>query len=251
MSIKSRTIGALAIVDRLAGAGRSAVALSCLFLLAFASLAAAPAPAQAASLASNLHRLNFYTERTGDIQAQSFRTGAAQYRLDRVSLSFASFADRSVSSATVSVKIREDDNGAPGVLVADLSKRVDLDDGFRSRFPAPAGTFLDPGTTYWVTVNEGGAAGERLEVSSLTDDSERDNAPGWSIGDSRLHRATDTDAWSSSDASLLLRIEGEQVNGTLLGALRLSAGGRPIALTPRFSQDRDRLHRRSGKPMVR
>ena len=218
-------------------AGRTATTLLCLAALASASLALAPAPGHAASLASNLHRLNFYTERIGDIQAQSFRTGDQHYRLDRVSLSFASFADRSVDEATVVLRIREDDSGAPGALVADLSKRVDLDDGFRNRFPAPAGTFLDPDTTYWVTVNEGSAAGERLEVSSLTDDSE-DNAPGWSIGDSRLHRATDTDAWSSSDASLLLRIEGEQVNGTLLGALRLSAGGRPIALTPRFSPDR-------------
>ena len=94
---------------------------------------------------------------------------------------------------------------------------------------------LAASTTYWLTVNEG-ISSDRVSVSNTSEDDEG-GEPGWSIGDDRLYRTSETSDWSPSSNSLLIRIKGTISNDARLSALTLEGadGGETITLSPPFA----------------
>ena len=67
------------------------------------------------------------------------------------------------------------------------------------------------------------------------------SASGWSIGDGRLYRTDETDSWSDSNTSLLIRIWGTISTDATLSDLTLEGadGGEAITLSPAFDADTD------------
>ena len=66
---------------------------------------------------------------------------------------------------------------------------------------------LDPSTTYWISVNEDIPTSITTVFGISTENAET-GEPGWSIGDSRLSRADETDSWYTGANSLLMTIKG-------------------------------------------
>ena len=85
---------------------------------------------------------------TSSIGAQSLVTGfnAGGYAVSAVQIRL-----KSVSGKTTVVKIREDNNGEPGDLVATLTNPASLSAHNINTFTAPPGTTLAASTTYWIT----------------------------------------------------------------------------------------------------
>ena len=169
-----------------------------------------------------------------ELHAQSFRTGPdVAYAIDRVRIKIFTPS----SGETTVVKIREDDSGEPGDLVAELALQGTLQDELNT-FTAPTGTVLAKETTYWITVNEGIATADRVSYCHSSSNAET-GKPGWSIGNNRLRRTSETDAWSTHSNSLILVVQGTAVSSdATLRALALTDGdGGAVALTPAFAID--------------
>ena len=154
--------------------------------------------------------------------AQSFRTGSnsSGYRLHRVGFLFA----EPVSGRSTSVKIREDDNGEPGDPVATLMNPASFNASGLVGFTAPANTFLDADTTYWISVNEGVRVLMRMEYIVTALDGERGKT-GWTIGNNLLARGSETADWDTSSYALKVQVEGG-VRGAESTRPRLNDGQR-------------------------
>ena len=166
-----------------------------LAVLAFAALAAAPARAQTVgTLVSNADEGGVGSPR--NYAAQSFRTGGQTggYEVTEIRI----FGARSANPPTEPLlKIRDDDGGEPGDLVATLSNpsHFNTDEAI---FRAPSGTMLDANTTYWVMINDG-VTGMRINYS-LTSGNGQTGQSGWSIGDVHLRRVSELNDWTSDDS---------------------------------------------------
>ena len=218
-----------------------------LILLAFSTLGAAPAQAQTVTttLVSNTGAV--LGVGASNIQAQSFRTGANSngYEITDIRIRVLSLP---LVLPDNSVKLRADDGGKPGVLVADLMDPATFRGGHQTNtFTVPEGTILDPETTYWVVVNEGVAVGETLSCTATAGDSHTGEA-GWSIGNGFLWRSLPSQDWSSSDNALLIHVRGRVVpppdpTDATLSEIVVNKNegndrGDEIALEPAFSSDR-------------
>ena len=175
-----------------------------LAVLAFAAMAAAPAGAQTVgTLVSNVDEGGIGSPR--NYAAQSFRTGgqAGGYEITEIRI----FGARSANPPTEPLlKIRDDDGGEPGDLVATLSNpsHFNTDEAI---FRAPSGTMLDANTTYWVMINDG-VTGMRINYS-LTSGNGQTGQPGWSIGDTHLRRLSEVNEWATDDSdSVRVHIRG-------------------------------------------
>ena len=162
---------------------------------------------------------------TSSINAQSFVTGfnAGGYTISAVQIRL-----KSVSGKTTVVRIREDDNGNPGDLVATLTNPASLSSYDINMFTAPPGTTLAASTTYWITTGEGIFILSRL-TSALTGATAEIGEPGWSIGDGRLYRSRDREPWyTSTQSSLMIAIKGTAIGAAsddaTLGALTVNDG---------------------------
>ena len=135
--------------------------------------------------------------------AQSFETGAnaTGYTVTEVEIRVSTALSRSTS-----LKIREDDGGEPGALVATFMNPVSLTNQSLNTFTAPANTTLEASTTYWISVNEG-VSSNRVSFSATSADDETGEM-GWSIGDDRLWRASETSNWAADSVNLVLAIKG-------------------------------------------
>ena len=135
--------------------------------------------------------------------AQSFETGAnaTGYTVTEVEIRVTT-----VSSRSTSLKIREDDGGEPGALVATFMNPVSLTSQSLNTFTAPANTTLEASTTYWISVNEG-VSSNRVSFSATSADDETGEM-GWSIGNDRLWRASETSNWAADSVNLVLAIKG-------------------------------------------
>ena len=166
-----------------------------LAVLAFAALAAAPARAQTVgTLVSNVDEGGVGSPR--NYAAQSFRTGGQTggYEVTEIRI----FGARSANPPTEPLlKIRDDDGGEPGDLVATLSNpsHFNTDEAI---FRAPSGTMLDANTTYWVMINDG-VTGMRINYS-LTSGNGQTGQSGWSIGDVHLRRLSEVNEWATDDS---------------------------------------------------
>ena len=158
-------------------------------------------------------------------QAQSFYTGssAGTYTLSSVEIRLNS----PDADDDTSVKIREDDNGEPGDLVGTLTNPATWANGFNT-FTAPAGTTLGGNKTYWLSVNEGIASGRAFY--SLTAGDGQTSTYGWTIGNNRSWRTSETADWNTSGVdALVIRIKGTVGD--------LAASGAPdIEGTPQVGQ---------------
>ena len=167
-------------------------------------MAAAPAGAQTVgTLVSNVDEGGIGSPR--NYAAQSFRTGgqAGGYEITEIRI----FGARSANPPTEPLlKIRDDDGGEPGDLVATLSNpsHFNTDEAI---FRAPSGTMLDANTTYWVMINDG-VTGMRINYS-LTSGNGQTGQPGWSIGDTHLRRLSEVNEWATDDSdSVRVHIRG-------------------------------------------
>ena len=167
-----------------------------------------------------------------DFQAQSFETGAnvGGYTVSQVQIQL-----DDVSGKSTSVKIRQDDGGEPGNLVATLVNPGTLTSYQFNTFTAQPVITLAASTTYWITVNEG-ISSDRIPVLNTSGDGDS-SVWGWSIGDDRLYRTSEMDPWSESTRSLLIRIWGTISTDAKLKSLTLEGadGGETIALSPAFA----------------
>ena len=174
------------------------------------------------------------TNSTGNYQAQAFTAGAdATISEILIHLNVA-------EGMQTSVKLREDDGGEPGDLVATFVNPGTFADGALHAFTAPSGTTVtvEAGETYWVSVNEGiSSNGDRVFYSRTSEHGET-GEPDWEIGDTRLWRNAETANWSSSNAVLSMAVKGTVGTVTAssdatLSGLTLSEG----TLDPAFASD--------------
>ena len=173
---------------------------------------------------------------TSSMGAQSLVTGsnAGGYAVSAVQIRL-----KSVSGKTTVVKIKEDNNGEPGNLVATLTNPASLSAHNINTFTAPPGTTLAASTTYWITRGEGISGSSRLTFA-LTAATAETGQPGWSIGDSRLYRTSETLPWFvSTQSSLMIAIKGTAIgaasNDATLGALTVNDGTSDLTLDPAFA----------------
>ena len=231
------------------GPSLARLALVGLVVLAFAALASAPAQAQTVTtLVSNTGEdvSSFGTSR---IVAQSFRTGANGngYEISEIQIFISSVPNDLPDN---SVKLRIDDGGAPGNLVADLTDPASFSvANNRNTFTVPDGTILNPETTYWVVVNEGiESASDRRITYSITDDNGQTGEDGWSIGDGYLWKSSPAFSWQTSANSLFFAVRGRvflpidaplsEIVVNIKSESGIDAIGDEIALGPAFSSDR-------------
>ena len=229
------------------GPGCAGPALMGLILLAFAALASAPAQAQTVTTLVSNTDLGVLSAGVANIQAQSFRTGASSdgYEISEIQILIFSAPSNPPDN---SVKLRADDGGKPGGLVADLMDPATFRGANGSNtFTVREGTILDPQTTYWVVVNEGVAVGSALSYTATTFDSQTGEA-GWSIGNGYLWKSPPSQDWSTSEVALLIAVRGRAVAPAALTDATLSEivvnkkegndRGDEIVLEPAFSSDR-------------
>ncbi len=178
------------------------------------------------------------------IMAQSFTAGSNPdgYTLSDVALVYQGTSSAAEFTVT-RVKIRKDNAGAPGDLVANLLSPATFSVGILS-FAAPANTTLEAGETYWVVINEGySISTERMHFdTTFSDDQTVTTAdPNWSIADTRLWKNTDTASWESPSArAVMLAVNGTATDDTppppstdaTLSGLSLGTG---VTLDPAFA----------------
>ena len=135
--------------------------------------------------------------------AQSFETGAnaTGYTVTEVEIRVSTASSRSTS-----LRIREDDGGEPGALVATFMNPVSPTNQSFNTFTAPANTTLEASTTYWISVNEG-VSSSRMSFSATSADDETGEM-GWSIGNDRLWRGSESSNWEADSVNLVLAIKG-------------------------------------------
>ena len=204
---------------------RSFLGLSPVFVVS----AAAPVTTLVSNTGEDLR-----TNSTASYQAQAFTAGAdATISEILIRLGVA-------EGKQTSVKLREDDGGEPGDLVATFVNPGTFADGALHAFTAPSGTTVtvEAGETYWVSVNEGISSNGDRAFYSRTSEHGETGEPDWEIGDTRLRRKAETANWSSSNAVLSMAVKGTvgtvtaSSDGSLSG-LTLSEG----TLDPAFASE--------------
>ena len=142
--------------------------------------------------------------------AQGFVPGSSSYgyTVSEVRIRFG----LDLETATTAVKIRQNNNGWPGALVATLTNPNRFANDSFNTFTAPADTHLDPNTKYFFTINEGVADFGRIYYSVTTNNAES-GLTGWSVDDDLLWRSSEgTTSWNTSPASFIFEIRGTTVS---------------------------------------
>ena len=173
--------------------------------------------------------------------AQSFTTGSRGATISEIQLRTASS-----TSGSISVRLRADDSGVPGDLVAEFTNPSSIAaDAFNS-FTAPADTTVDANTTYWVSVFEGVSSRLTLRLASSNAET---GETGWAIGDGRKYRTSDSGSWQDASNTLVMVVKGTleaasttapSVTGVAVssaaGADSTYAIGETISLTATFNE---------------
>ena len=131
---------------------------------------------------------------TTSISAQSISTGGhlSGYTVSQIALHMYTVASRSTTVKLYS----NSDSGEPQDLVATLVNPATLSQRAFNTFTAPSGTMLSRNTTYWIVVNEDISDSSIERVSYGNTRSKGDTSSyGWSIGDGRLIKSTQTASW--------------------------------------------------------
>ena len=224
---------------------RSARVLAAVALIALVGALALPGAAQAQTTTTFVSNTGESRDRSAaSIMAQSFTAGSNPdgYTLSDVALVYQGTSSAAEFTVT-RVKIRKDNAGAPGDLVANLLSPATFSVGILS-FAAPANTTLEAGETYWVVINEGySISTERMHFDTTSSDDQTVTTadPNWSIADTRLWKNTDTASWESPSArAVMLAVNGTATDDTppppstdaTLSGLSLGTG---VTLDPAFA----------------
>ena len=140
--------------------------------------------------------------------AQRFTTGSQTdgYSILEIRLMLRVGAGRSTN-----ITIRQNDDGAPGDLVATLTNPDSFMHHTLQSFAAPDDTTLDPDTTYWITVNEGiQSKAEGVTILTVYPSVGERGETGWSIGHERLERSGNTQDWNSRNGALVFEIKSTE-----------------------------------------
>ena len=190
---------------------RSSIAFALTMLAVLMALMPHATPAQAQTIVALVLNTAETRESGGNEvhYTQTFQTGAnAQgYQLGNVAVRLESVT----SGETTAVKIRENGSDSlPGNVVATLANPSTLSGAALNVFTAPAGTKLLPSTTYWLSVNDG-ISGSKVSYNITLSDTETGEA-GWSIGNTLLWRANESNNWASEESSLVFQVSGYENN---------------------------------------
>ena len=175
-----------------------------LIALMCAALITVPLYAQeVTTLVSNTSETS--TGSSNGAHAQSFQTGTSYsgYTVTEVQIRLASRISGSIQTVA---KISANNGNVPGNAVATLTNPTSLLGDSLNTFTAPAGTTLEPSTTYWVVVNDGLPGGDTWQYA-LTPGNGQTGETGWEIADQRLFRTSGTN-WTQSTNSLSIAIKG-------------------------------------------
>ena len=145
-------------------------------------------------------------------------------------------------TTTTVVSIRENDSSnTPGDLVATLDNPATFTNDALNMFTAPSNTTIDGESThYWITVNDG-LTSNRGNFRGTTGDGQTGET-GWSIGNARLWRSSESSAWNTDSVNLVISVRGSARTSTASDDATLTdlelegAGGETITLSPEFAQ---------------
>ena len=156
------------------------------------------------TLVSNATETSSGSENGG--HAQSFRTGTNPdgYTITEVQIHL---GPHQLTANVAIAKIHENNSGEPGNNIATLTNSTTLLADSLNTFTAPAGTTLEPSTTYWVVVNDGVQNSTTWRLA-LTLANGETGETSWDIGNNRLSRASGT-TWNTSTESLIIAIKGQ------------------------------------------
>ena len=138
-----------------------------------------------------------------------------------------------ISSGETVVRIRTDNNGTPGDIVATLNNPSSFKANALNTFTAPEGTILTGNTTYFLVVNDGRSNDRNNVRFSGTRSDDQTGVTGWSIADSLIFRVNNT-AWTKSNTSLRFSVIGPAVSLidlTVTEAGAVTEGDAPLTLT--------------------
>ena len=155
--------------------------------------------------------------------AQSFTTGSRGATITEIQL-----RTSATGSGSISVRLRADDSGVPGDLVAAFTSPSSIAaDAFNS-FTAPADTTVDANTTYWVSVFEGVSSRRTLRLASSNAET---GATGWTIGNGRKYRTSDTARWQDASGTLVVVVKGTLEAAAAPTVASASVNGATLTLT--------------------
>ena len=170
--------------------------------------------------------------------AQRFTTGpnASGYTIAEVGV----FISNIGPTTTTVVSIRENDSSnTPGDLVATLTNPATFSNDALNMFTAPSNTTIDGVSThYWITVNDG-LTSNRGNFRGTTGDGQTGET-GWSIGNARLWRSSESSAWNTDSVNLVISVRGSARTSTASDDATLSDleleddSGTAITLSPSF-----------------
>ena len=190
-------------------------------------------------LVSNTGETVNLTSASSAFLAQRFTTGpnASGYTIAEVGV----FISNIGPTTTTVVSIRENDSSnTPGDLVATLDKPATFTNDALNMFTAPSNTTIDGESThYWITVNDG-LTSNRGNFRGTTGDGQTGET-GWSIGNARLWRSSESSAWNTDSVNLVISVRGSARTSTAsddatLNDLELEDNtSTDITLTPTFA----------------
>ena len=152
--------------------------------------------------------------------AQAFTTGtnAAGYELDSVGVRFGTIADTLTAGGELTASVNADSVGEPGDLHCALTNPGTFIPDDVNAFAASDCT-LESGATYFVVIERANSNTDVISLrttSSTSDDA--DAAPGWSVGDNRLHYASSSNAWGTETTPHIIQVRGSALNNPATGA---------------------------------
>ncbi len=211
-----------------------ALSLAALLLATFAAL---PLQAQTTTVTFVSNTMEPpATAISSNFSAQSFRTGGEGlgYTISEIRIRLGT-----VNTKSLTVKIREDDNGVPGKEVATLIGPVTLAVNANNTFTAPLGTLLNINETYWLSMGEGLARANIAQMQRTASDGETAET-GWSIGDNFSRRNNESDDWTTNTNSLMISIHGSVArlmssDATLSDLAVTDRDGNAVTLDPAFA----------------
>ena len=135
----------------------------------------------------------------------------------------------------------------PDSKIADLSNPAFIADDSLAEFTAPANTFLDAGSTYWILLDYNRSGSETVPTLSVTNANSEDDASldDWSIGNSRRTRVRSlTGPWGSAagtrTSAARIEVRGTAITPPVLVGAEVTSNGNRINL--KFDQSVDTLN---------
>ena len=163
-----------------------------------------PERAAPQALVSNIGKGSPQSVEHNQDRAQAFTTGSGGYVVTSVDVPMGKDPG---TAPTFTVAIHADNNGQPGSRLATLTAPETIVEGVNTF--THTGVELAPSTTYFVVLDVSAKGTAFATFVNTIKSDEEDSTVGWTLGDNGLFRTFgSTDAYSSSQHSLVIRING-------------------------------------------